>query len=143
MGYGCKRSFTPETDASCTASPKHEILDEREKKPCGNPSSCTGFKKRRITKSENLTLGSPCSSLECAPNGTVAEYILESGKPLSLPLRLAWCRETAEAVGWIHAHRALHCNIQSTNLLLDKDLHVKLSDLQDKLLAEDTQCHLP
>ncbi|KAK3305952.1 kinase-like domain-containing protein [Chaetomium strumarium] len=60
--------------------------------------------------------------LERAPNGTVAEYILDSGKPLSLQQRLAWCRETAEA---------------PTNLLLDKDLHVKLSDFQGKLLAED------
>ncbi|KAK3695882.1 kinase-like domain-containing protein [Podospora appendiculata] len=75
--------------------------------------------------------------LERAPNGTVAEYILNSGKPLSLQQRLAWCRETAEAVAWIHAHRVLHCDIQPTNLLLDKDLHVKLSDFQGKLLAED------
>ncbi|KAJ4307317.1 hypothetical protein N0V88_000700 [Collariella sp. IMI 366227] len=44
---------------------------------------------------------------------------------------------TDEAVAWIHAHRVLHCDIQPTNLLLDKDLHVKLSDFQGKLLAED------
>ncbi|KAK3904169.1 kinase-like domain-containing protein [Staphylotrichum tortipilum] len=75
--------------------------------------------------------------LERAPNGTIAEYILKSGKPLSLPQRLAWCRETASAVAWIHAHRVLHCDIQPTNLLLDKDLHVKLSDFQGKLLAEE------
>ncbi|KAK3681060.1 hypothetical protein B0T22DRAFT_502546 [Podospora appendiculata] len=60
--------------------------------------------------------------LERAPNGTVAEYMLDSGKPLSLQQRLAWCRETAE---------------EPTNLLLDKDLHVKLSNFQGKLLVED------
>lgn len=75
--------------------------------------------------------------LERAPNGTVAKYILELGKPLSLQQRLAKCRETAEAVAWIHAYRVLYYDIQPTNLLLDKDLHVKLSDFQGKLLAKD------
>jgi serine/threonine protein kinase len=74
--------------------------------------------------------------LERAPNGTVAEHVLER-KPLSLQQRLAWYRETAEAVAWIHTHRVLHCDIQPTNLLLDKDLHVKLSDFQGRLLTED------
>lgn len=74
--------------------------------------------------------------LERATNGTVAEHIRE-GKPLSLQQRLAWCRETAEAIAWIHAHRVIHCDIQPTNLLLDKDLHVKLSDFQGRLLAEE------
>lgn len=69
--------------------------------------------------------------LERAMNGTVAEYLLESGKPPpSLEQRLAWCRETAEAVAWIHAHRVLHCDIQPTNLLLDRDLYIELSDFQ-------------
>ncbi|AEO60413.1 hypothetical protein MYCTH_2309609 [Thermothelomyces thermophilus ATCC 42464] len=76
--------------------------------------------------------------LERAPNGTVAEYILESGKPPpSVKQRLCWCREAAEAVAWIHARRVLHCDIQPTNLLLDKDLHIKLADFQGRYLSED------
>ena len=75
--------------------------------------------------------------LERATNGTVAKYILESGKPLSLQQRLSWCRETAEAVAWVHTHRVLHCDIQPSNLLLDNHLHIKLSDFQGKLLADD------
>ena len=46
--------------------------------------------------------------LERAINGTVARYILESGK-----------------------------RPQPTNLLLDKDLHIKLSDFQGKQLSEN------
>ncbi|KAF2805395.1 kinase-like protein [Mytilinidion resinicola] len=75
--------------------------------------------------------------LERAVNGTVAHYLLESGKPPpSLELRLAWCREAAEAVAWIHGSRVIHCDIQPTNLLLDKTLHIKLSDFQGKQLSE-------
>ncbi|KAF2803179.1 kinase-like protein [Mytilinidion resinicola] len=76
--------------------------------------------------------------LERALNGNVADYMLESGKPLpSLKQRLAWCREAAEAVAWIHARRVLHCDIQPTNLLLDEGLHIKLSDFQGKQLSEN------
>lgn len=76
--------------------------------------------------------------LERATHGTVAEYVLESGKPLpSVKQRLAWYREAAEGVAWIHAQRALHCDIPPTNLLLDGDLHIKLSDFQGRHLSED------
>ncbi|RMD39247.1 hypothetical protein DV735_g5880, partial [Chaetothyriales sp. CBS 134920] len=76
--------------------------------------------------------------LERAVNGTVADYILESGKPLpSVKQRLSWCREAAEAVAWIHNLRILHCDIQPTNLLLDEGLHIKLSDFQGRQLSEN------
>jgi serine/threonine protein kinase len=75
--------------------------------------------------------------LERALNGTVADYILASDRSLSLRQRLLWCREVAEAVAWIHARRVLHCDIQPTNLLLDKELHIKLSDFQGKQLSEN------
>ena len=71
-------------------------------------------------------------------NGTLAYYLLESGNPPpSTQQRLSWCRETAEAVAHVHSQRVLSCDIQPTNLLLDKGLHLKLSDFQGKLLSED------
>ncbi|KAL2192169.1 kinase-like protein [Thermothelomyces heterothallicus CBS 203.75] len=76
--------------------------------------------------------------LERATNCNIAEYILESGKPLpSVKQRLAWCREAAEAVAWIYSRRVLHCDIQLTNLLLDEHLHIKLSDFQGRHLSAD------
>jgi hypothetical protein len=75
--------------------------------------------------------------LERALNGTVADYILDSGQSPSLEQRLNWCREATEAVAWIHTRRVLHCDIQPTNLLLDKELHIKLSDFQGKHLSEN------
>jgi hypothetical protein len=76
--------------------------------------------------------------LQRGVNGTVADYLLESGKPPpSVQQRLSWCREAAEAVSHIHSRRVIHCDIQPTNLLLDEDLHIKLTDFQGKLLHPD------
>jgi len=70
--------------------------------------------------------------------GNVADYILDSDHPSpSLKQRLTWCRESAEAVAFIHTRNVIHCDIQPTNLLLDKGLHIKLSDFQGKHLSED------
>lgn len=76
--------------------------------------------------------------LERAINGTLADYILNPDiSPPSVQQRLSWCREAAEAVAHIHSKRVLHCDIQPTNLLLDKKLHVKLADFQGRVLSED------
>lgn len=76
--------------------------------------------------------------LERAVNGTLAYHLLESGHlAASTQQRLTWCREAAEAVAHIHSLGVLHCDIQPTNLLLDKDFHLKLSDFQGKLVSED------
>lgn len=73
--------------------------------------------------------------LERAPNKTVAQQ-LESDASIPLQQRLAWCREAAEAVAFLHSRNVLHCDIQPTNLLLDQHLHVKLADFQGKHLSE-------
>ena len=76
--------------------------------------------------------------LERAANGNLASYMLESGlPPPSVQQRLVWCRETAEAVAYTHAQNVLHCDIQPTNVLLDKNLHIKLSDFQGKIVSEN------
>ncbi|KXH61485.1 hypothetical protein CSAL01_13376 [Colletotrichum salicis] len=76
--------------------------------------------------------------LERAINGTLADHILETANPPpSMRTRLAWCREAAEAVSRVHDRGLLHCDIQPTNLLLDEELHVKLSDFQGKQLSPD------
>jgi serine/threonine protein kinase len=78
--------------------------------------------------------------LERAPNGTLGDYLLEAPperEPPSIAQRVAWCRETAEAVAYIHSLHVLHCDIQPFNLLLDAGLHVKLTDFQGKHVAAD------
>lgn len=76
--------------------------------------------------------------LERVANGTVLDFLSASDRPRpSLRLRLAWCRELAEAVGHIHSRRVLHCDIQPTNVLVDRELHLKLADFQGRHLSED------
>lgn len=78
--------------------------------------------------------------LERAPNGTLGDYLLEAPperEPPSTAQRVAWCRETIEAVAHIHALHILHCDIQPYNLLLDAGHHVKLADFQGKHVAAD------
>lgn len=76
--------------------------------------------------------------LERAENGTLADYILESGNPTpTIYQRLFWCLQAAEAITHIHSCKVLHCDIQPTNFLLDKDLHLKLSDFQGQHLSEE------
>ncbi|KFY14107.1 hypothetical protein V492_02848 [Pseudogymnoascus sp. VKM F-4246] len=76
---------------------------------------------------------------------TVLKYPLSPGGDMSrLQLEyeilckqlLAWCREAAEAVAHIHSKRVIHCDIQPTNLLLNENLHLKLSDFQGNYLSE-------
>lgn len=75
---------------------------------------------------------------ERARNGNVAHYMLESDNPPpSAKRRLTWCRETAEAIAWIHSRRVLHCDLHPMNLLLDDDFHVKVADFQGKHLSEN------
>ncbi|KAL4804179.1 kinase-like domain-containing protein [Aspergillus unguis] len=64
--------------------------------------------------------------LERAINGTLAHYLESDNPPPSTLQRVSWCREAAEAVAWVHARGAIHCDIQPTNLLLDDELHIKL-----------------
>lgn len=75
--------------------------------------------------------------LERAVNGTLHKYILDPDRPAaSLQQQLTWCREATEAVCHVHSKRIIHCDIQPTNLLLDENLHIKLSDFQGNYLSE-------
>jgi serine/threonine protein kinase len=89
------------------------------------------------------------------PNGTVADYLYNANPRPSLKERLKWALQAAEAVAYVHTKCVLHCNIGVGNLLLDKNLNIKLCDFQGKLLhpdgtirldgesAEDTKSSMP
>ncbi|TPX14902.1 uncharacterized protein E0L32_005011 [Thyridium curvatum] len=78
--------------------------------------------------------------LERTANGTLYSYLTDRTKsPPSIQQRLAWCREATEAVAHVHSKRVIHCDIQPTNLLLDENLHLKLSDFQGNVISEEGQ----
>ncbi|KAF1958342.1 kinase-like protein [Byssothecium circinans] len=75
--------------------------------------------------------------LERAANETIYKYLIESNHdPPTLQQRVAWSREVTEAVDYIHSKGVIHCDIQPTNILVDKDLHVKLADFQGNYVSE-------
>ncbi|KAF1914400.1 kinase-like domain-containing protein [Ampelomyces quisqualis] len=75
--------------------------------------------------------------LERAANETIYKYLIESNhEPPTLQQRVAWSREVTEAVDYIHSKGVIHCDIQPTNILVDKDLHVKLADFQGNYVLE-------
>jgi serine/threonine protein kinase len=47
---------------------------------------------------------------------------------------LKWALHAAEAFAYIHTKRVIHCDIGPGNLLLDRDLNVRVSDFQGRLL---------
>jgi serine/threonine protein kinase len=75
--------------------------------------------------------------LEHMPNGSVADYLPNADPQPPAQERLKWALHAAEAVAYIYTKRVIHCDIGPGNLLLDKDLNVRVSDFQGRLLYPD------
>ena len=73
--------------------------------------------------------------LERAPLGTIAEY-LKAHEP-SMQQRREWVVQATKAVIAIHKAGVIHCDISVNNLLLDKELNVKVCDFQGILYRPD------
>ena len=71
----------------------------------------------------------PGLRLEYAVSGDLSAY-LTANPATSLEQRLRWCIQAAEALVYVHSMQIIHCDISARNLLLDKDLDLKLSDFQ-------------
>lgn len=70
--------------------------------------------------------------------GTLQDHLrsLDSANSTTKADRIRWCQHTAEAVAYIHEKKVLYCDIISRDLLLDKDLNIKLSDFQGEYVDE-------
>lgn len=70
---------------------------------------------------------------ELVPNGTVADHLhgpqAKEGN-LSWPVRISIAIETADALAYLHAvdPPIIHRDVKTTNILLDKEFHVKVGD---------------
>lgn len=73
--------------------------------------------------------------LEHAPFGSVYDY-LRYNYP-GLQQRFTWICQSTEALAVVHKKHVVHRDISASNLLLDAELNIKLSDFQGRLLTPD------
>jgi serine/threonine protein kinase len=66
--------------------------------------------------------------LKYISNGSVANYLYNTNPKPLIQERLKWAIQAAEAVAYIYTKSVLYYDISVGNLLLDKDLNIKLYD---------------
>ncbi|XP_050663544.1 serine/threonine-protein kinase par-1 isoform X5 [Leptidea sinapis] len=64
---------------------------------------------------------------EYAPNGEIFEHLVERGRMPESEAARAFAQMVA-AVGYCHQNRVVHRDLKAENLLLDKDMNIKLAD---------------
>ncbi|XP_051115278.1 LEAF RUST 10 DISEASE-RESISTANCE LOCUS RECEPTOR-LIKE PROTEIN KINASE-like 1.3 [Andrographis paniculata] len=82
---------------------------------------------------------------EYIPNGTVADHL--HGKRgevglLSWPIRLNIAIETSDALAYLHRSDIIHRDVKTTNILLDKNFHVKVADFGLSRLFPNNVTHV-
>ncbi|KAI1461891.1 kinase-like domain-containing protein [Annulohypoxylon moriforme] len=68
----------------------------------------------------------PTIILEYMPNGDLGEFL--SSSTASIPQRLQWVLDAAEAVRLVHDHGVIHSDIRPQNFLVDKEFRLRLID---------------
>lgn len=72
-----------------------------------------------------------------AKNGNLTQWIFEGLDTAPLQYRLKWAKQIAEGLVHLHHNHVTHGDLCCRNVLLDKDLNVKLCDFEFSSLPED------
>ena len=67
-------------------------------------------------------------TLEYIPNGTLAEYLRKNSESVTAELRARWALQAAQGVAMLHPYSVIHADLKPTNMLLDRDLGLRISD---------------
>jgi eukaryotic-like serine/threonine-protein kinase len=70
----------------------------------------------------------PYLVLEYAGGGTLVDWIGLDGEPLPVSQAVAWGRQLAVALAYLHGRGIIHRDLKPANILLTDDLTVKLAD---------------
>lgn len=73
-------------------------------------------------------------TMEYMPNGCLKDYLLAHNDKISMTQRLRWVREAAEGLQLLHSAKAIHCDVEPKNFLLDADLGLKIADFSGSSL---------
>ncbi|KAF8029961.1 hypothetical protein BT93_E2394 [Corymbia citriodora subsp. variegata] len=87
----------------------------------------------------------PLLVYEFVPNGTLYRYLHDpcGGFPISWEMRLRIANEIARALSYLHfAIPIYHCDIKSSNILLDKNYRAKVADFGASRSITISQTHL-
>lgn len=74
--------------------------------------------------------------LERANGASLGQVLRQQPEP-DMTHRLKWALQTAEAVAHLHSCLVLHCDLNVTNILLDGNSNVLLSDFEGRILNSD------
>ncbi|KAL5335645.1 kinase-like protein [Aspergillus crustosus] len=69
-----------------------------------------------------------CLTMEYLENGNLKEYVRRNSQSIALQHRIRWCLQATEALGVLHGHNVIHCDLSPRNFLLDSDLNLRIAD---------------
>jgi len=72
-------------------------------------------------------------------NGTDLEKIIDKRAHLEIPVALDYFRQILSAMKFAHEHKVIHRDLRPSNVLIDEDDHVKITDFGTSTLLKDKQ----
>ncbi|XP_060214764.1 LEAF RUST 10 DISEASE-RESISTANCE LOCUS RECEPTOR-LIKE PROTEIN KINASE-like 1.1 [Lycium barbarum] len=82
---------------------------------------------------------------EYIPNGTLADHLhgdQAKDRSLAWPIRMNIAIETAGALAYLHASDVIHCDVKTSNILLDHGFSVKVADFGISRLFPNDVSHI-
>ena len=73
---------------------------------------------------------------EEASHGDLQRYLDDPNSLIDNELRLKWCRQTAEAICYIHEKGVIHSDLRPDNFLVDANMDLRLCDFGGSTFGE-------
>ncbi|GBN03356.1 hypothetical protein AVEN_268067-1 [Araneus ventricosus] len=75
--------------------------------------------------------------MEFAPAGTIMDYLQRNGA-VDEAIARNWCKQLCLALRYLHSENIAHRDVKCDNILLDKDLQIKVADFDFCCKAKDS-----